>query len=150
MADYQEIIDQYPEQFQGGPYFLGISIDSGWTPIVLDACREIQERLTADELRRFHWIQIKEKFGGLKLYWGPDNTISVAIIEPATVHSLEIASDEPPGFTKPTVLAIREIVARACERAGRTCEICGGPGRLYADGYWQTLCEDCAAERGKY
>jgi hypothetical protein len=143
------IIEQFPEQFQGGPYFLGISIDFGWKPIVLDACREIQERLTPDELRRFHWIQLKEKFGGLRMYWGPNNAIPVSIIGATGFHSLEIDSDDPPGFSKPTLLAIREIVARVCERAGHTCEICGAVGRLYPNGYWQTLCDGCAKKKGR-
>lgn len=49
-----EIISKHPEQFHGGEIWLGIDIGDGWKNIVLDACRQIQDALTADEIRPYH------------------------------------------------------------------------------------------------
>jgi hypothetical protein len=144
-----KIMERFKQQFEGGDYFLGISIDQGWEPIVFDACQEIEQLLTPEELQRFHWVQIKEKFGGLQMYWQPNAMLALAIIGRKEVHLAEFDSGERPGFTQKTVMAIREIVARAREQAGRTCEICGEPGRLYPDDYWMTLCERHARQKGR-
>lgn len=144
-----KIKERFKEQFESGEYFLGISIDKGWEQIVFDACLEIEQVLTPEEMQRFHWVQIKEKFGGLQMYWDPNSAVPVAIIGACEVQLSEFDSGEPPGFTQQTVLAIRKIVAQARERAGKTCEICGEPGRLYPDDYWVTLCERHAKEKGR-
>jgi hypothetical protein len=145
-----KIADRFPEQFQGGPYFLGISIDAGWESIVSNACQAIQTALTEDELKLFHWIQIKEKFGGLNMYWGPHNTLPVTIIGHAQITNLEVESKHTePGFSPDTVATIRAIVERAGKKASKTCEVCGAEGRLYAGSYWRTLCDTHANEDGR-
>ena len=55
-------------------------------------------------------LQIKEKFGGLRFYVGA-------------------ASDE-----------LHDAIEAACKRSYTVCERCGQPGRLYNDGWMQTLC----------
>lgn len=42
---------------------------------------------------------------------------------------------------------INAIVCAATHEAERTCAMCGQPGRLYVDDYWQTLCGDHAEGR---
>ena len=134
----QDIVSAYPEQFQGGEYWLGITIDEGWKAIVLDACRQVQETLTADELRIFHWTQIKQKLGGLRMYWrprgegfGPEGAAGT------------LSSD--------TRERIRSIVDQAEARASATCEVCGGAGRLRRLGPSRfsrhtVLCDVCAGK----
>jgi len=69
--------------------------------------------------------QVKEKFGGLRYYYaGPGHLV-----------------DE-----------MDRLVRVAEDKADRTCEACGKPGRLHrttgAYPWYQTLCRRCAKERG--
>jgi hypothetical protein len=143
------IIEQFPQQFEGGEYFLGISIDAGWHSIVIDACQQIQDSLSPSELELFAWVQIKEKFGGLQMYWGPHNVLSVTIIGPDNITNIEVESKSTaPGFTQETVDKINGIVGEAQRRASQTCEICGDRGRIYQGAYWRTLCDQHAHKDG--
>lgn len=56
----------------------------------------------------FAIVQVKEKFGGLRVYW-------------------QGKVDAP---------AVRAIIERAEEVAGRTCEVSGRPGQLVNNGGW--------------
>lgn len=63
--------------------------------------------------------QIKEKFGTLRFYWEGDIPDGDAIVDEAEAES------------------------------ARTCELCGGPGRLRSKGGWlKTLCTACAEAHG--
>lgn len=74
--------------------------------------------------------QVKEKFGGLRLYegsfgWGPGGALG------------------------DRYTALRGVVEE-CERlAWRTCEVCGEPGQRRTGGWIKTLCDQHAADRGK-
>jgi hypothetical protein len=64
-------------------------------------------------------VQVKEKFGTLRFYVGG-------------------CSDE----------AFKRI-NEAESQSGRTCEICGIPGKLHSTGHWlKTLCLNCAEKEG--
>ncbi len=57
-SDYEKaipILNRFPEQFQGGPYFLGTIVGLGWLPIVRAVCREIESALKPDEMNMFQW-----------------------------------------------------------------------------------------------
>lgn len=59
----RDIISKHPKQFHGGEIWLGIDIGDGWKTIVLDACRQVQDTLTADELRPFPSYPIRPNDG---------------------------------------------------------------------------------------
>jgi hypothetical protein len=85
-----------------------IECGPGWHPIVAELDRQIA---AADPAARY--CQIKEKFGGLRVYLAGAETQTV------------------------------EALIRAAEaQAARTCEACGEPGTLRGDrSYIQTLCD---------
>lgn len=116
------LTDLYPQQF---PWrrFCGFRMGRGWKPIVEKACREIQQTLSTDDLRRFHWRQIKEKCGRLVMYFGPP---------PMAPDTLTPAARE----------RAQEIVEYAQEEAERTCELCGAPGSRDAEDIY-VLCDAC-------
>ena len=76
-----------------------------------------------------HWWtlkQIKEKFGGLRIYY----SVGGAVVDEA-------------------IEAISAALELAEARAMHTCEICGEPGMLRRGGYMQTLCGEHATEPPK-
>ena len=116
-----ELIEAYPDLFQPPADFPGAAAgspecDAGWHDLLDRMCVRIRTAVQADG-GAFKFGQIKEKFGGLRVYWD--------------------------GKLSPEADAqVEEAIALAEARSAVTCEICGEEGRLY-DGAWLTT--RCAA-----
>lgn len=96
----------------------GASVDcgEGWWPIIAQLDRDISAIAPAYEVH-----QIKEKFGGLRFYYGIGDA----------------------GFDQ----RIDELVDAAERAAARTCELCGAPGRARGKGWIRTVCDEHAGGR---
>ena len=95
----------------------GFEMDSGWFPIMIELCDKIQDLITLnpEKYREFKFVQVKEKFGTLRVYCSCYN-------------------DE-----------ISDLIDEAEEKASITCESCGAEGRMtYVHGWYKTLCNNCA------
>lgn len=87
-------------------------VGAGWIPLVEQAIDEI-------ESKGGFILQIKEKFGGLRIYTAGGD------------------------FD-----AIDTIVRDAEQKAAVMCETCGQPGKIRTERYWlKTLCEKCNNEK---
>jgi len=84
----------------------------GWRPIIQEALEKINEMNPNTEI-----LQIKEKFGGLRLYVGHID-----------------GSDS---------MEIEKIVRHAEKECGLTCEYCGCTGRWRKLNWQKTLCDLC-------
>jgi len=100
--------------------FWGLDIDDGWYNILDSVCRLIEnheEHNVVDE--EYHPAvaqQVKEKFGGLRLYFsGGDEYVE-------------------------GVIAMAELLSE------KTCEICGSPGHIRGCGWLACRCDDCEGE----
>lgn len=125
-----ELVVKFPALFAGRTYpateslmCFGCECDDGWFHILFSMCCSIDQHIRNggwkyDDPYRF--LQIKEKFGTLRVYdYGHDDFISGAI---------SVAED----------------------LSGLTCEVCGSPGvRCCArGGYWlKTLCRQHAEQQ---
>jgi hypothetical protein len=79
----------------------------GWLPAIIPV-------LEICEARGIRVVQIKEKFGGLRIYLDDtDDDVHAAILLAESI-------------------------------ASRTCEECGAPGELRGPGWYRTRCDDCA------
>jgi len=146
------ITDWYPAQFSGSPSWKGLGIDSGWVPIVGDVCRQIQAALNANELERFHWLQIKQENCGLTMFWSP---MYRTVLDPTGLHThLDCDSqsvirwrfDEcENAFDPATIRRVQGIIANAQDRAKNTCEHCGGAGTLRQHASEGVLCDGCCS-----
>ena len=156
----QDLRSRYPYMFERViPY--GLSIEPGWLSIIEGACRQIDSTLDAAQTRKanFSWIQIKEKFGGLSMYWSRayripeprdssinferlvslqfDEGVSDADMD-AVVTTITNVLLVPKDLTR----QIRQIIEVASDEAARTCQFCGAPGRhLTSDGWMVTACD---------
>lgn len=105
-----------------------LSVGDGWLAIIADSLRAVDR-----VLEKHGWLakttvrQIKEKFGGLRIYIRPKN--------------------ESAHFPPPLAAEILTIRDRAESNSMRTCELCGEPGKLVTSGYMQTLCKNHAGGR---
>jgi hypothetical protein len=122
----QRLVEAYPNLFrppagapegaQGCP-----ECGEGWADLLDTACQRIRAALSEGD--RFHFQQIKEKYGSARIYWG--GSLSAA--------------------PKRRVL---EAIDLAEARSACTCEVCGDEGRLYrAGGVLMTRCAEHAQGR---
>ena len=98
----------------------GCEHSDGWFNIIRAMCMEIDARLKSmKEPFNYEFVQIKEKFGTLRVY---DNG-----------HDDKIAG----------------IIGMAESMSSMTCEFTGRPGRLCRSGSWyRTLCDEEAKNHG--
>ena len=97
----------------------GFEIGEGWIPIMHVLCKNIQAVIDSDpeKYKDFEFTQVKEKWGGLRVYCNR-------------------SFDE-----------IEELIEAARSEADKTCEVCGKRGKLREDRPWiQTLCDRCSKE----
>jgi len=122
MKDWQELIDKYPELF----YILGekgerlqllvytMECGFGWYDLIETVCSRLWSEV-GEKDPEFKIDQIKEKFGGLRIYTTKDTVVSEAIISFAEAHSFKV------------------------------CESCGAPGGVKdKKAYWiKVRCPEC-------
>lgn len=77
----------------------------GWYDLIQEVCCGIECMLSDEELARFEVLQIKQKLGGLRIYFRFDRD-------------------------SPKDQAIREMLGQAWEASCVTCEVCGARGAV--------------------
>jgi hypothetical protein len=94
---------------------LGFRLDDVWFDILWRLCVDLEPLVVALEKQtgcQFEILQVKEKFGGLRIYVNDAND------------------------------AIRQCIEVAQQESFRTCEDCGQPGELREDGRIKALCDE--------
>ncbi len=91
----------------------GFMCDKGWYPLIEKTLDKIQDIVDRDKLD-LQITEVKEKYGGLRIYTDMD-------------------TDE-----------IFKITLQAEQESYKICEICGKPGELrYLHGWYMTRCDSC-------
>ena len=125
----------YPHQFSEPS--LGRSWPDGWHRLVTEGCA-VLNRLAPEG----RWFQIKEKMGGLRLYYhgGP---LRLDIYTPKGLISTR---SDPEGGTL-DLNQLNDVIHELEASSLRTCALCGGVqgvGRtVNLGGWWITICETC-------
>jgi len=98
----------------------GIECNIGWYDIISSVCYRIKqhEKNKKSDYYPVTFDQIKEKWGGLRIYY--------------------IGGDD----------YIRGVVDTAEEISYKTCERCGNPGSPNKQGWIMTLCDKCRNKNG--
>ena len=118
-----KLVEKFPALFVGSTYPLTVSLmafgcecGDGWYGIIEDACEAIAKHCEEQKIEDFAFMQIKEKFGSLRMYSNIEDEF------------------------------ISEVIGKAESKSGETCEKCGNAGTQNSSGYWiSTLCESCRA-----
>ena len=107
----------------GSGWSMSIDCGDGWFNLLWKLCEDIERNLAKPENTRikghFAVDQIKEKFAGLRFY-------------------VSCFNDE-----------IGILIDRAEYDSYHTCEKCGEPGKPREGGWYRTLCDKHAEERGQ-
>jgi hypothetical protein len=124
----QQLVTKFPELFgdRNKPptetlICFGCDCDDGWFDLIYTACQVIQNHMEyAPETPPFRFSQIKEKFGGLRLYhYGGDD------------------------FT-------RAVCTMAEALSYKVCELTGDRGQLCSTGFWLRTLSPAKAEKHGY
>jgi len=121
----QRLVAAHAPLFRGAHPEVPSDLAPGWYPLVDGLCSDI-EAVLGDACAMFQVLQIKEKFGGLRVY-----------------YRLQCASDFPAGVGA----RVRDLVQQAEADSKGLCEQCGAPAKLRnREGWLVTLCEPHLAE----
>jgi hypothetical protein len=123
----QKLIERWPKWFNNRGDFRytamprGFTHDDGWFDLLWRLCGDLEPLVAEFEQeagRQFEILQVKEKFGGLRIHVNHAND--------AIRHRLEAAQQE----------------------SFHTCEVCGQPGRLRKRQWIKTLCDEHMTDGG--
>lgn len=123
----EELARGFPELFGGRSkpkteslMSFGCEHSDGWFNIIRSMCEAIENHLKrVDPRPEYEFVQIKEKFGTLRVY--------------------DDGHDE----------YIAGVIRMAENMSAVTCEVTGNPGRMCRKGHWyRTLCEEQAQKDG--
>ena len=124
--------------------YWGITCDDGWLNLLESTCEKIMK---LDECDMIQFSQVKEKFGGLRIYFDivlPDgikeSKIFIDNLCSGNTYSLGKVSKED------LWKKVQSILSKAEEDSFFTCEICGKDGKLSIknNGFIvKTLCKKC-------
>jgi hypothetical protein len=93
----------------------GLECGNGWFNIIDNLCKNIQKHIDDNGLDQVEFQQIKEKFGGLRVYFAYGDSY------------------------------IDDLVEQAEKDSYNTCELCGTTENIgYTQGWVTTLCEECS------
>lgn len=93
----------------------------GWRELIETAARRISEAVAAAPPATVTVVQVKQKYGTLRVYW----------------HGNDLSASAEQN--------VQNAVALAEARSACSCEICGAPGVLHSRGDWlSTACSDHA------
>lgn len=144
----QELKAAFPYQFARpiDPWSFGFA--RGWFSIIVRACEAIDALVREDRYRhRFHWLQIKEKFGTQRLYWQARGMQAIRLDLVTATGVLPLMSTGE-GKDRDGLVAtqIAAIVRAAEQESARTCSVCGAAGTLRGGDWVLTLCDEHARQ----
>lgn len=88
----------------------GFECGKGWFNLIDELCQKIKDTNPPED---FKIIQLKEKFGGLRVY------------------------------TNCSTNEIEKLISEAENKSELTCEICGEEGKITGEYWVKTLCDKC-------
>jgi hypothetical protein len=146
----KELKARYPYMWQGNN--IGISFSKGWFKTFAQLCADIDALLGQDK-RGFHYSQVKEKFGTIRIYWGLGKMRGPTIIDIQTPEGLTSLVNDPAARVtdekrQELMSKIQQLVSEAEEMTTNLCAVCGAKGEMdRGTGYYLVLCPHHIAQR---
>lgn len=130
MEDWAVVQSKYSTLFSGPN--IGTEVNRGWWDPLLKAFDSFLVLLEQNPGLSLNIVQIKEKFGGLRLYYDleVDDTSELA-------EQLESGAKSREDLFK----LFRAVVVIAEDECAVRCEVCGEPGKLRHGGWMHTYCD---------
>lgn len=150
------IFRDYGEDMRNTCLHWGMECGDGWYNLLDKLCEDITT-LIGDKDIKVTAHQVKEKFGGLRFYYGTEspetfiNKVNYIISHFMFKRKWGVLYWKiihvKKKLYKTTKEKISDAISNAEYRSYEICEACGKPGKLNAEGYWKaTLCDKCRDE----
>ena len=134
------LVKAHPRLFHGEYPRSASDLLRGWYGLVDELLQQIDGLLTDEQVKSIRIVQIKEKFGVLRVYL---RNMSAQYEDPDE----ELVAEKDTKKDDDMVLIMRQVhalVELACHRSEQTCAACSAPGQLRRDRGWiVTLCDAC-------
>ena len=127
IQDVESLKLRFPHMFAGS--VISMDFYKGWFPDFVRLCFEL-DALLGEERHRFHWVHLKEKFGGYRMYF-----------------DFRMSDDEKDEHYEGHVsmIALRDEIHSRIQRCAAVmdnkCCVCGDHGTKTGTGWISTLCE---------
>uniref|UniRef100_UPI001C4373DB hypothetical protein n=1 Tax=Variovorax sp. dw_308 TaxID=2721546 RepID=UPI001C4373DB len=121
MNRMEELRTRFGYMFEG-PH-IGLIFYAGWLPDFARTCEKIAAVLEEDK-RGFHFVQVKEKFGGARYYYslgGKKRKILDEILDVPGASQWKTATQKGDRIAE----EIDRLINAAQRQSGVTCMICG-------------------------
>jgi hypothetical protein len=136
-----KMIERHPRLFKGAVPALGITTSPGWDGILRALFHDFDVLLDDEQLKQFRFVQIKEKLGGLRVYYRIGGNLEDDLMsEKKTAGSFRNSRS---AFLRELLDA---LISDAAKQALGTCEDCGEPGVLRQPGCVRVVCDVCSRE----
>jgi len=147
--DLARLIAAHPQVFRGRKPRVFSHVPSGWFRLIDSLCTDIEAALGPQHCGDFSVVQIKEKFGSLRVYFrlGDHEDVQVAVVSSEGARQATICTDTSSKLEELRA-QVRSLVNAAEAASTTTCETCGAKAeRRAVKGWLTTLCEVHFAER---
>jgi len=158
----QKLVERYPEIFRdyGGDMRYtcmawGIECGDGWFELLNSMCHDVV-KLCGDKDIQMVAHQVKEKFGGLRFYFGVESKytilkrLDIKIRNLFFSHKFGIPYWKIVKFRRKIWKTIEEKISDRIDQAEieseKTCEACGKPGKMRGGSWIYTACDSCEAK----
>ena len=91
------LYDRYPKIFRQkdlpeteSPMYYGIACGDGWFDILSRLCEDVQNRVDQSGCEQFEAVQVKEKFGELRVYSDGGDSVTDALVSKAENDSRSV------------------------------------------------------------
>ena len=137
IQDVESLELRFPQMFAGP--VIGLEFYKGWFPDFVRLCFEV-DALLGDERHRFHWDQLKEKFGGYRMHF----IFRFRPLQPGSINDYDEPDEDEEIAESKKLTAIRDQIRSTIEDCAATmfskCCICGDPGTSTGYGWLRVLC----------
>jgi hypothetical protein len=120
------LIAAHPQIFRGRKPRVFSYVPSGWFKLLDSLCTDIETALGPQHCGDFSVVQIKEKFGSLRVYFrlGDHEDVEVAVVSPEGARQVTICIDSSSKLEE-LRSQVRALVNAAEAASTTTCEKCG-------------------------
>jgi hypothetical protein len=132
-----KMIERHPRLFKGAVPALGITTSPGWDGILRALFHDFDVLLDDEQAKQFRFVQIKEKLGGLRVYYRIGESSEIELMSETTANS---SRNSRSAFVRELLEA---LISDAEKQALGTCEQCGEPGVLRQSGCMLVICDVC-------
>jgi hypothetical protein len=140
------LVARFPRLFRGKHPQVPSSVPPGWSSLIDRMLADIDGMLDDGCARRFQVLQIKEKFGGLRVYWrlGRRQSAVIDAVTPDGLLKVKLTARAASAVDQSVVEQIDARIQQAEDEASGTCQRCGrGDARRRSRGWLVTLCDTC-------